>query len=359
MFNKTTVENSLFGIVGAEQPLNPDYAIIDVANQGSTSGYLVTDLPMVKVEYYKDTQDYEALTDAEFNTLLTKKQKTAITSICNQVFSTEDFRDRNLFYRNANNNVEAEVLNDGFVGFKIEVTPEKSVAFEITRVILDFQGNYGNDIVLQLYNSGDPNPIQSQTITITEQHQVEELNWVVDNSGDTYKGEYYLGYIKSATTPIPFKREYNGSNILSTIESLAIRGIEVPNHTGNVLFDLEDVDGLGENTGLNPDVFTYDDYTDFIIHNKRLFARAIQLEMGINMLQEASASLRVNRNQRSNEDDVVAMIQTLEGIDAGNGKLRAVGLVEKLASEITQIKVEAEKLRKGYLGGRIMVNTLT
>ena len=356
MFDKTKVETALLGIIGLRQPSNPDYAIIDTPNLASTSGYYVTDISMAKVEFYKDSQDYEAISDADFNDLLRATQKSAITSVCNQVFQTQDFRDRNLFYKYPNNNTDAETLNDGFVGWQICVTKEKNVAFEITRVILDFQSNYDNDITLQLYNTGDPNPIQSKVITITEQHQEEVLNWVVDNSGDTYKGNYYLGYIKSATTPVPFKRNYQSSSSISRIEGLVIESTKVDGHTGNVLFDLDSTEGLSENIGINPDVIVYNDYTDFIKQNKGLFGRAIQIDMAIKMMNVISSSLRVNKHERMAAAKV-RIVQDINGIDADNGKLKIFGLRAQLLGEISMIKKEVEKLRVGYFGGRIKVAT--
>lgn len=357
MFDTTKVETALVGIVGVNQPLNPEYAIIDATNLASTSGYFVTDIPMAKIEYFKDSQDYEGITDSEFNDLLRAVQKNAITSVCNQVFTTEDFRYRGVLYRNATNNVNPEPLVDGFVGWRIEVTRENNVAFEITRVILDFESNYPNDIVLQLYNTGDPNPIHEQTISITEQHQEEVLNWVVDNSGDTYKGDYYLGYVKSASTPVPFKRDYDNSNVLSQVGGLRICETQIKGHTGSVLFDLDLEEGLSKNIGVNPDITVYDDYTDFIKQNKRLFGRAIQLDMAIKMMNTTTASLRVNKNKRISDSVIVRMIQDINGVDADSGKLKILGLRAQLMSEIVTIKKEIEKLRKGYFGGPIMVTT--
>lgn len=359
MFNTTIVETALLGIVGWKQPNNPDYAIIDAPNLLSTSGYFVNDIPLAKIEYFKESQDYIEISDSNFNELLRTAQKSSITSICNQVFNTEDFRDRNAFYRHANNNVDAEILNDGFVGWKLEVTREKNVAFEITRVILDFKSNFPNDIILQLFNTGDPNPIHTKTISVTEQHEEIELNWEVDNSGDTYKGDYYIGYVKSASTPVPFKRNYNNSNILSEIDSLRITPIEVTGHTGATLFDLDDIDGFSDNIGINPDIIVYDDYTDFIKRNKRLFGRAIQLDMAVRIMDIVATSLRVNRDQNIADDIQVRILQNLNGVDAESGKLKVLSLRDQLLGEVSMIKSEIEKLRQGYFGGRIMVATKT
>lgn len=359
MFNSTIVENSLDGIVGLHQPLDPDYAVLDAGRLASRSGLFVNghDIPLAKVEFFKDAQNFEAITDIDFNTELERLQKSSITSVCNQVFTSEDFIDRGVFYKNANNNVTAETLTDGFVGFRIDVANKKNIAFEITRVLLDFTDTGSFDLLL--FNTGDPNPIKTQTITITEQHQEVALNWVVDNTRDSYKGDYYLGYIKTGSTPIPFKREYQNARILSSISNINIREMQVPGHSTATLFDLDDEDGLSENIGVNPDILVYEDYTDFIIQNQRLFARAIQLEMGIAMMNASIGSLRSNRNTRISDGLVVQMIQNIEGVDAEGGKIKIHGLRSRLAGAIKQISVEIDKLRLGYLGGRIQVQTLT
>jgi hypothetical protein len=355
MFNTTIVENKVNGIVGCKQPYDPNYDIVDSDNQASRSGYFVTDLPLAKIKYFKDCQDYESITDANFNTILSNLQRSAISNVCNEVFTTEDFQDRNVFYKNANNNIDAAVLTDGFVGFRLELANEKNIAFEIPRVILDFKDTFGA-FTLYLFNTGDPNPIHSKTITITEQHQVEELNWTVDNSGDTYKGDYYIGYNKTVTTPVPFKRNYGNANVLSSITGIDITPMQIVGHSTGVLFDLTSETGLSENIGVNPDIIVYDDYTDFIVQNQRLFARAIQLEMGINMINECISSSRVNRNKRVSESVIVRMLQTIDGVDTDSIKI--TGLASKLSGAIKTIKQEIDKLKKGFLGGRIMVETL-
>jgi len=356
MFNKTKVEDSLVGIVGLRQPLNPTYSVLDTANLTSSSGYFVTDLEYVKTEYIKDAQDFEAITDLDFNILLRNKQKSAIANVCNLVFTSEDFIDRNVFYANANNNTEAETLPDGFVGFKIQVAQEKNIAFEIPRIILDFQSQF-SAFTLYLFNTGDPNPLESKVITITEQHQTEELGWVVDNTNDAYKGDYYIGYIKDVNSPIPFKRNYQAANNISSIKNIGITRVKIEGHTGATLWDLQTEDGMSENTGLNPDLMVFDDYTDFIIQNQRLFARAIQLDMGIGMMTESIASLRSNRNTRVSEQGIVAMVQNLDGVDTNGFKI--AGLRPTLAGAIKTIKLEIEKLRGSFIPSRLQTITLT
>lgn len=359
MFDKTKVEDSLVGIVGVRNPSNPTYAIIDAANQLSTSGYFVNDIPLAKIEYFKEAQDYEAISDADFNELLRTTQKSAIVSVCNQVFNTNDFQDRNLFYKRPNNNIEAETLIDGFVGWKLQVKRKSNVAFKITRVILDFHSGIPEDITLQLYNTGTAAPIQSKVITVSANNQEEVLNWVVDNSDTTYKGDYYLGYIKTATTPIPYRRNYQSSSIISKIEGLTIEPMQVTGHSTNVLFDLTTTEGLSENIGVNPDIIIYDDYTDFIKQNRSIFAHAIQIDMAIRMMNVSASSNRVNKDQRINDSIQVKIFQSLNGADIGEGRLKVQSLNAMLIGEIANAQTAIAKLKGNYFGGLIKVGTRT
>jgi len=231
----------------------------------------------------------------------------------------------------------------------------------LKRVFLDFDlnGGVGETIDLVLYNTALADPISTTTITITDPHQEVELNWVVNNSEGYYKGEFYLGYVYSSGTLFkPYKRNYNASNVLSCYTHLYIEEIKVVNHTVNTLFNLDDVDGLSEATGLNFDLTVYSDYTDLIINNERLFGVAIYYQMAINILSEYTATLRSNRNQRKSEEDVVRIIQEIEGQDV-EGSVKITGLRPQLFGQLHKIKKEVTKIKEGYFGKHFQVTTRT
>lgn len=359
MFNASTISGKLVGSVGFRQPYNPDYAIIDSDNLASRSGLFVTDNPMIKVEYIKDNQDYISISDADFNTFLKNKQKDSIIAVANAVFNMPDFIDRQVLYKNASNKVDLETLPNGFVGYKIQVDSNKNIAFEITRMLLDFSGS--GDIELMLFNTASKTPLFTEVVTISSDHQEVELNWIVDNSGDTYKGDYYLGYLSNYVdigTLQPYKRDYNFGEVESIITHLCIQKGYVNGHTTNTLFDLEDWDGMSETTGINPDITIYYDFTDLIVQNERLFARAIQMDMQINFLSEMLHSLRVNRNERLGEKHTLKLIVEIEG-QTSDSAVKVTGLRPLLFRELGRVKNEIEKLRDGYFGMGYFTDTLS
>ena len=151
MFDVSKIQNSLSGLVGFKQPLNPDYAIVDAPNQLSESGYFVNSNPYAKMEYIKDCQDYKDISDADFNKTLSNIIKDSATNVVNQVFKSSSYIDRNLLYRYAFSKKETEALPNGFIGYRIKIDDTKSIGLNITRLFLDFDGT--GDITILLFNS--------------------------------------------------------------------------------------------------------------------------------------------------------------------------------------------------------------
>lgn len=356
MLNIPKIHEELDGIVGFKQPYNPAYAVLDEELTLSESGYYVTENTFAKIEYIKDNQDYYKISNVEFNSLLKDIIKNGISNVCNRVFSEYDFLDRGILYKYASNKIEVETLPNGFVGYKIEVGTEKNIAFKINRVLLDFEGT--GVITLILWNTSKKEPLYIKEIEINNDHQQEILGWVIDNSNTTYKGDYYLGYNTSGLTVSPYKRELNRAKIMSTIKYLCISKVVVLGHTNDILFDLNKIGGLSEDIGINLDISVYDDFTDFVINNKMLFARAIQLDCIIQCIQIYMASLRSNANQSNSNQLYEKIMIDLEGTTEGS-LLKVNGLKNQLVGEITTIKQEIKKLKVGiFKSNQIMVSTL-
>lgn len=358
MFNPAKI-SALKGIVGWRQPFNPDFAILDATNLASRSGYFVDDNPMAKIETLKASQDFSDISDANFNILLQNMQESSINNVCNAVFNDIVYIDKQVLFKNASKKVNTVTLPDGFVGYEVKVTSQKNVAFEIKRVLLDFQG--GGDIELLLFNTAqESSPIFSKIINITSTHQAEDLSWVVDNSGDTYKGDYYFGYLSNYVdigTLKPFERDFELGNVQSIITGMSLEKGFFSGLSTNTLPDLEDWDGLSEDVGLNPDITVHEDFTELIINNERLFARAIQIDMQIAVLREILSSIRSNKDQRRGDFNALRLIQEING--ANGDEFRIPGLVPALNGYISTIKKEFKKLKSGYLPTGITVTTIT
>jgi hypothetical protein len=353
MFDKAKVTDKLNGLVGIKNPINPSYAIVDASNQTSRSGRFATENPYFKVEYLIDTQSYVDASDIEINDFLKGLQSRSIAEVVDNVTIDEDYIDHQMLYKNANNKTDIDTLpGSSFVGYKIEKSIDNNVAVELNRVVLEFEG--AGDIEILLFNSNVKTPIQTKTVTISSYNQIEELNWKLDNSGSYYGGDYYIGYLTDGLTVQPIKRDYNSSNIKSIITHTCLSNINVPNVTTNELFDLDNIDGSAECWGLNLDVSVYNDYTDLVINNERLFAPAIQLQMVVNGIQEYISSSRSNDNQMLSESQLNVIIAQLEGIPD-----RITGIIPTLSKEVESLNMQVNKLIKGMFPKGFELNTLT
>lgn len=334
MFNRTKI-NALIGLVGFENPSNPDYNLVN--SVVSRSGRYFTDNPYCKIEYIKDCQDYYKQTKNQFNTLLSKIQKTAILNVCDRVFSNDDLLEREVVYPYAKNNVNTETLPDGFVGFRIKKRSNK--AFKIERILTNFS-NTGS-FTLYLYSSNQPTALFSETVTIdTTGFQIVPLtNWIVDNTVN-YEGEYYLGYVKNSL--VPYKHDYENSDTKAYYYNLEIESIKVADHSGATLFDINDIEGLSENSGINPDISVYEDYTDNVLRNEYLFGEAVQLAGQIDIIRLVLSSIRSNQHQRLSGETANQMVFELEG----NPDIKIYGLRSKYEQSIKKLKDNYKQERK-------------
>jgi hypothetical protein len=357
MFNVPKTQAALNGLVGFKQPANPDYAFLDAENQVSRSGRFVTDNSLCKLEHIKDNYDYKDATNEQLNAFLQAKQKKAIVSVCDRVFNRPDFIDRQMLYQFANNKQDVETLPDGFVGYEIEVALDKNWAYEITRAIFEFQG--AGDVELLIWNSNKKEPLFKKTITISEGLHEEPLNWRLDNTNIVYKGKYYFGYITNGLTVSPYKRDYENANVMSTITGMGWRQIEVIGHSANdTLFDLNNIDGSDISIGVNPDITVFKDATDTIIQNQPIFAKAIEMQLTIDLLQMIVGSLRFNLNSQNSKELLTKITVELEGLDPEEG-IKKTGLKRQLLGEVNHLRAELDRIRQGYFAHGLLLNTLT
>lgn len=356
-FDVTKIQDGLVGLVGIRQPYDPEYQKIDAANQSSASGlFLDEEIPFFKVKYFVDTQDYIDISDTDLNTKLRDIQRAAISSVCQSVFGTTSYIDRQLVYAHANTRTDVETtIVNGFVGFRIKPSITKNVAFKITQLRLEFQG--AGDVNIVLFNSALTAPLFQKNITISSEDQIEDLNWVVNSTNGDYKGEYFLGYEYDGTL-VPFKRNYRNSISESIISELCVERVYVEGGNDTTLFDLDQAFGLSGNTGLNPDITTYFDYTDLILQNSFLFSKAVQLQYAISIMRSYISSSRSNEDQRLAKDLILRITESING-STSRSPIKVIGLNTVLNDEVVKIRQEVADIKEGYFGSGIQVQTLS
>jgi hypothetical protein len=360
MFDKSNIASNLYGIVGLRQPYNAAYAILDANNIMSRSGYYSNDNPFAKVDFLLDCMDYPEGTNSNKNEVIKNMQIAAITEVCNMVFDGSDFIDRQYIFNNTINKVDTETVVNGFCGFEMLMSGEKNVSFEITRIALNFSGT-GN-ITLALFNSAVTAPLYTKVVNITSDFQIEALNWYINGSTKEYKGSYYIGYIREASTvPVPYKRDYNDSSQVSAIKFFDIRSIVATPTTllNKVLGDLRNLQYGAETHGINPDINVFYDYTDLISRNERLFAKAIDLAFQIKIINSYLVSTRSNRNERISAELMQKATAEIEGITAAPATIQKKGLQTRLTNEALLLKSQIKKLKGNYMGSDSAFEVIT
>lgn len=356
MFQVDKIQTGLLGLVGINQPYDPAFAKLDAANQLSASGLFLDEVPNFKLQYFIETQDYKDISDSDLNDLLRTVQKSAISSVCQKIFGQYSYIDSNYVYTQASTRQTPETtMPNGFVGFRIVPSATKNVAFEITRTKLEFEGT--GTVKIVLFNSNKNTPLYEQDVVITSNDQEVDLGWVLNSTQEDYKGEYFFGYVYDGTL-VPYERDYEASFIENSISELYYERCYVTGGTDTTLFDLDDVKTLEENTGLNPFIFVHDDYTDLIIQNKRLFARAIQYQWAIQIMQEYASTVRSNYNERRAKELFMMITEQING-SVPMAPVKVTGLNTILATEIQMLRKTVEEIKNGYFGHGVQVQTLS
>lgn len=346
MINATKVKQAWSGMVGflpSQDPAKSSW--IDGTNQASSVGMYVNSNEYCKLEYIRQTMDYPNANDTQFNDYIRRVIGDACVSVCNSVFSENDFICRSVLFPNTSNKTSTTTFGAGILLYKIESKEKKS--FIISRVLLEFAGT--GSIKLMLFHSSQQAPILNKVINITSPQQEDVLDWVVDNTGVNYGGEYYLGYIVNPSLS-PYKRNYSEASIQSYINGLNIGVVQKLGHATETLPDLNSFQGVSEYIGVNPDITVVEDWTDLAVNNKRLFAKALLIQSQINFIHSYKANYRINSMERNIDSRLLAnMVQEVEG-QYGDGLVRIVGLRSKLSAEISLIKSELKKLNNNYFG---------
>ena len=364
MFEVAKIQNGLYGLVGIRQPFNPNLPALSVDNTNSKSGLFVDEIPPFKLELLKETQDYEDISDTDFNTLLEQQQKTAIANLMYKVFDKGGYIDRNYLYTQTNirQNIENTIESGSVFGYEIEISDRKNVAFKITNCRCEFSFDVATmNATIYLMNTNVQTPLYSKQIALTKNNELIALNWVVDSTMNDYKGGYYL--VVKANNPTqrlqPFKRDYDDSNEMNNIseieaEKVVFNSFSITDFVAN---ENVNVKYVSENVGLNPDITVYEDYTDLILQNSFLFARALQLEYAIHLLMQIATSTRSNRNERMGKD-IVSMIMINVNGTTNNTDVNVKGYKSNLYYEIKNIKSEIERLKQNYFTSQLTVDTV-
>ena len=154
----------------------------------------------------------------------------------------------------------------------------------------------------------------------------------------------------------PFKRDYDDSNEMNYLTELEVEQCYFKASDWSVTdFTAENVLEVSNNVGMNPQIFVFEDFTEFAITSKTLFSRAVQLEWAIYLLMQIATSTRSNRDERLGREIVAMIMLSINGNNA-EGQVNMRGLRDALYYEIKTLKKEIQKLKDSFFPGQFTVD---
>lgn len=360
MFDVTKIQYGLFGLVGLRQPLDPSLPVLVSQITTSQSGLYVDDVPPFKLKLFMDTQEFAGINASQLNALLTQTQKTAIANVMYKVFDQPDYIDQNYLFSKASTRTNIEDGLNGFVyGYEIEVSDTKNVAFKIGKCQFEYSFDNGSiDVEVVLMNSVLPTPIHTKQITLTSKFQIENLDFVVNNTDSDYKGTYYLMIypVNPSERLEPFKRDHEDAAQMNYLSELEVEQCYFDINDWSITdFTAENVYEISNNVGMNPQIFVFEDFTEFVVTSKTLFSRAVQLEWAIYLLMQIATSTRSNRDERLGREIVAMILLSINGNNA-EGQVNMRGLRDALYFEIKTLKKEIQKLKDSFFTDQFTVD---
>jgi len=331
MIRSDKIQTGLFGGVGFKQPTLAGYNIVDATNLASSTGLYFGDASeLVTVKNIKDSQEDSAISNANFNLLLTSLQKSVILDVCNKVIAGQsDFISSLNLYPYEKSFTNTLEPFGHFVGFEIEPS-SGNIVCNVSWIELCFDSVKTFNVYL--YNSNKPNtPIMTkEVVTVAGEAVVVQLDWIVADDVTHKGGKFYLGYFENDLDGAKaYKKDYEDSIFSVNTPYYFVEPVYL-DHNGlviNTRSELSSVDTFGLNIGM--DVYT--DYTELIIRNKNLFFPAIQLQMHEKVLNLIKYSSRQNGEVRIAKENIDFEL-------FGNSKLNIDGVVSKLNRAVDQLK---------------------
>lgn len=339
MFDVATIQSIAVGtadsLVGFKQSTKDGAVVVEALLKSSRSGLMFENgSRIVSVENIKSSIEDSTATDAEVNTELKSLVKESFAKTLGSIFNEDDFVDGGLLFRHETDTKLVDLpTENSFVGYEIDVCKANDISIVVSRIMASF--NADQSVKVLLFSSQKKSAIQETTIAALEDDTIEsQVNWIMSNY--KYGGKFYLGYLTAGITAQPIARDFELANVPTSFNSVYIRPIQVV-HNAETMFDPNDIVYSDSSTswGLNLDLQSYNDWTQTISSNQRMFARCLQLQVAVDV---ADLILHTTRSNGTEELNKSAVVFELNG-NVNNQKMpEKIGLFKLLAKEENRIR---------------------
>jgi len=338
MYRASEIISSFATLLGWRQPTKTGVPTLTAANTQADSGrYYDAFHKYVNAENLWETQPDESISTANFNTWLTNFSNDGVMSLIDKVFSEKKDVLENIILYPFENRFTDTLDNDGdFVGFEIDIAKTKELSIQINKIITGFDAA-GDTVKVLLLHSSQNSPITTKEITTQENSSLQTVvtDFILSYSNSTYVGgKFYIGYLTSGLTAKAINRRYENSNEETLAYAFNAKPMRVSGWNSETMFDVDDIEYTADTYGLNFDISSRYDYTDFIIQNKLSFVNGIGLQSASDTLEMIYSTVRSNRIEEVLKDR--AKVE-LEGNVGNPNWPEVVGIYKKLQDEVDRI----------------------
>lgn len=294
-FDNTKVLAAMKGRLGWSQPTLAGMPVLSTLNLAATSGRTYEEFhPSASIQKLYTSQEDNAISDANFNALLQKKDDTTIWRSLNAIFNRPQLIEHGLVYERQSNVRNIPVPNQGnFCGYRIKVSND-NYAVMVNTVALFFNGVATFN--LYLFNDLTLAPLKTQSVTTLANSQtVVKLDWVLKYIDDNKGGLFYVGYFQNDLGSVLAVDEQ--LNMWDDSKCFGAWPFQSP-QTDTLNFNRINPSVVFRTYGMNMEVSSYRDFTEVIVMNAGLFDEARGLMMAIYVLEIIKNSPRANSTTR-------------------------------------------------------------
>lgn len=341
IYDLTATQTGLVGLVGWRMPQVPEFAIVEAANEASSSGLFFQGFnKLVTISNLRNSLP-EELSDAEFNEELRRLTNDAIAKVLLAVIQkkkpqVKDLLERFRLFDRAN--VRDELIDNvanTFVGYEIDPARNNNLKAVINAIGTEFDGVATFDIYL--FHSSKTAPVATKSVTtlVGESSFTSVTDFIMPYlNGSSVGGKWYVGYQQDDLGAVKAQnRGFEDSDTQNASKYLGIRPIVVEGYTGTNLFDIADVKDSNNTHGLNFKFSVSSDFTGFFIDQKNSFANLIGYQVAMDVLHIIINSTRNNEIKKETRN--LAMIE-LKGTD----ERPHIGLEWQLAKAIKETEYD-------------------
>ena len=337
MFNIQDIQDDLFGLVSWRNHYNStEVTALDPTLTATPRSGLYFQDGNQHVNLFKIKNTIPESMDLD--DYLTQLTRNGISKVFTRLFnekklsqSVKSIVEKSVIYDGWGNKNDTIISNGSFVGFEIDLLPEKGIETVIHRIGLQFTAPQ-TDLPIYLYHTSSQEFIKMTEVTTTTANTVQWINldWTLkyfDKDIDA-GGSYIIGYFQDDISGLAIKKDFDFrigpcqtcSNSAHTrnawqkrmsyliirpiyFESQDLNGDNLPNLTQTKI-------DYQNNFGLNLDLSTRCELSQLIKDNELVFAELIRSQVQLDVMVDMKNSTRLNAIK---DRDLKILLRELEG----------------------------------------------